>query len=763
MKTTLAFYLISALLISPVLGVAQYSPGLPSAFGIDGDVLSGESQNISGNTSSGSFDWFHKPGGTNSNSGFGVVDTSGASYYGSLISQGANLPFTAAMAYARYSAVNGYLLLDTRYSRDNFAMSMSKTNNDMTTFTNGSKNGDNPSIWSTTPSGGSVADKDDIIDTYIHMRRDGTTINNTNPSHLILAMGVSTMGNTGNRYVDFELFRSRIAYDSITGVFSNSGPGATGGHSAWTFNANGSVASMGDMTVSFAYGTAGVIDISVYIWVANSDFSTTNPSTFKFVSGEYYGTSYGYAKIAPLSAGAFNAWGSTSTANTPAAPWGTNSKGLGSAPANYYSTSYAPYDFGEIGVDLTSLGIDPALTAGMNACSPPFTRVITKTRSSSSFTAALQDFTAPQPFLDAPQPSSQIAPPAALKCNVSTTVLSPAAPVSGASYQWSTTNGNILTDPNSQNITVNKSGTYYLTSSIVQGCPTTTDSTTVQSDYYKPIASATTSGTLILGDPTSFVTLVGGDVIKSNYLTPFGYSTGLNWNWSGPSGYASVLQSPVTTLTGTYTLVLTEQRNGCSDTAVTAISYGSRLLPIRFTAFSAVSQGNDKVKIGWTIEDTENGQLSLMRSFNGKNFVNIAQYNTLASSSFSQSFTDDISSRTGNTVFYKLRKTNVDGGTSFSSVLMVSAGNGTQSGDFSAAPNPATDYTVLKINSTIHAPATIQVVDMNGRIILLKTAVLEAGNNQVMFEGLDVLKPGMYLVRLHFNDSTLTEKLMKIK
>jgi hypothetical protein len=109
MKTTLAFYLISALLISPVLGVAQYSPGLPAAFGIDGDVRSGVSQNISGTTSSGSFDWFLNPGGTNTNTGFGVVDTTGASYYAAQISQGANLPFTAAMAYARYSAVNGYL------------------------------------------------------------------------------------------------------------------------------------------------------------------------------------------------------------------------------------------------------------------------------------------------------------------------------------------------------------------------------------------------------------------------------------------------------------------------------------------------------------------------------------------------------------------------------------------------------------------------------------------------------------------------------
>ena len=89
-----------------------------------------------------------------------------------------------------------------------------------------------------------------FIDSYIHLRRDGTIINNTNPSALILTLGVSTMGNTGNRYVDFEIFHNRIAYNTTTGAFSNSGPSSTGGHTPWTFSATGNVNSVGDMTVS---------------------------------------------------------------------------------------------------------------------------------------------------------------------------------------------------------------------------------------------------------------------------------------------------------------------------------------------------------------------------------------------------------------------------------------------------------------------------------------------------------------------------------
>ncbi|MCY7310439.1 MAG: hypothetical protein LH619_06645, partial [Chitinophagaceae bacterium] len=98
------------------------------------------------------------------------------------------------------------------------------------------------------------------------MRRDGTTINNTNPSHLILSVGISTLGNTGDRFSDFELYRSRIAYNQSTGVFSNSGPAATGGHSEWEFNPNGSIREIGDLTLTFAFNTGGVQEIAIYKW-----------------------------------------------------------------------------------------------------------------------------------------------------------------------------------------------------------------------------------------------------------------------------------------------------------------------------------------------------------------------------------------------------------------------------------------------------------------------------------------------------------------
>jgi len=752
--------LICTLSISfaPFMSFSQYNPGLPAAFGIDGDVVSGQSLNISGSLPLGSFDWFRSAG-SGTNIGIGVIDTSGAALYRAQIAAGNNVTFSRGMSFPRYSTQNGYLLLDSRYNRDNFALSNSGGNNDLTTYTNGSKNADNPSGWSTTPSGSTVADKVDIIDTYIHMRRDGTVINNTNPSHLILAMGVSTLGNTGNRYVDFELFRSRIAYDKTTGLFSNSGPSATGGHSEWRFNANGTISAMGDLAVAFSYSTSGVSDISVYIWTSIITYSSISPSTFKFVAGEFYGAAYGYAKISPLAASPILAWGSASTAITISTPWGTNSKSIGNSPNNYYSANYDAYNFGETAVDLTSLGIDPALSVGMDACSPPFTRVMTKSRSSAAFTSALQDFTEPQVFLDAPQISSQIATPTALKCNLTSTILSPATTISGAYYQWSTNTGNIVSDPNAADITVNKAGTYYLTSSIVVGCSAQTDSVIVNADYYKPIASAFTTGILIAGDTSTTANLVGGDVAQSNYNTPYGGSIGLGWNWTGPNGYTANIQSPSIKDTGTYTLVLTEQRNGCSDTAQTQVTY-SNLLSSEFSAFSAVKKDNQEVLLKWNVANNTPGQLQLMRSYNGIDFTVVGQFTTMTAGS-KQNYTDIVNDRPGKYVYYKLKKINTNSNVQYSKTIVVLFNDAITINDISTAPNPAINYTVLNIKSKVRTPSTIQLVDLSGRLLQQKIVILEIGSNHVLFNGLEKLQAGIYMLLLSDNNSMIVEKFLK--
>ncbi len=761
--TLVLFVLLFTALTLPLTNFAQFNPGLPAAFGIDGDAISGQSQNISGNSPQGSFDWFKKNA-AGVNAGIGVIDTTGTLPFAAQIAAGQNVSFSRGMAFNRYSAQNGYLLLDARYARDRFGLAGSGGQNDLTTYTSGAKNGDNPTSWTTTPGGATVGDKGDIIDTYIHMRRNGTVINNTNPSALILAMGVSTIGNTGNRYVDFELFRTRVNYNPTSGIFSNSGPATTGGHSAWQFNPNGTIKEIGDMSVSFSYSTAGVEEISVYIWVSQINYNTVSPAKFNFVPYNFHGSTYGYAKITALTPVGFQSWGSASTANTNAPSWGTTSKTSGNASNNYVSVNYAAYDFGEVAIDLTSLGIDPALSVGMDPCTPPFTRVMAKTRSSSTFESALQDFTGPYEFLDAPQAPAQIATPGVLTCNVTTTTLSPAMTVSGAVYQWSTTTGNIVSDPNATSITVDKPGKYFLTGAIVAGCPTNTDSTTVLSDYYKPVASASVTGVLDPSNILSYVTLMGGNAAASNYSTPFGNSAGLTWKWTGPNGFTSNVKNASTSIVGGYTLELTETRNGCKDYAVTNI-VAAALLPLKYLSFDAVVN-NKTVGLKWaTAQEINHSHFELERSFDNISYtaIGIVLDGTVSGAGKKDyAYQDNAPElQQATMVYYRLKQFDIDGKISYSKVIAVRLQPATDI-TMQVSPNPFVEDLYVRFTATEKGTAVIRVVNASGQIVISHQTLINKGYNNIQLQGLNKLNSGLYIAQLVMNGNiTASQKIIK--
>ncbi len=749
----------------PSICIAQYAPAVTAGFGIDGDVRSGQSQNITPSSTPNSFDWF-KGNGNAAGVGVGVIDTTGSSVYKTRLQASQNFKFNQGMAFPRYSVQNGYLLLDARYGRDNIGIptGIRTGGGDSTSFIGGSKNGDNPSTWTAAPNGSELDVKYDIVDSYIHMRRNGTTINNTNPSALMLTMGVSTLGNTGNRYVDFELFHSRIAYNNSTGLFSNSGPATTGGRTQWTFNTNGSVNTIGDMTVSFSYGTAGVSEVGIYIWVSANTYATANPTRFSFIPNEYYGSTYGYAKIGVVAPFQFNAWASANTGNTQGPAWGTSSNGQGIGSISY-SNLYAAYDFGEIALDLTSLGVDPALsTSGFDACIPPFTRVITKSRSSSTFTSALQDFSGPYEFLDAPVASPSITKPSVLKCNAPTTTLSAAAPVSGASYRWATTEGNIVSS-NGSNAVIDRAGKYYLTSAIVSGCPTRTDSTMVQEDKSQPVASGTVVGALIANNPLSTALLVGGDVTLSNVVTAFGGSTGLDWNWKGPGTFTGSTKDAVIRQEGNYTLILTEQRNGCSDTAVVPVAALAGPLPVKYLSLNAVPVENTAVAVTWvTSEEINNNRFEVERSFDVNSFKTIAIVldGFAAGSQKSYSYTDkSIELQNKNVIYYRLKQFDNDGRFTYSKIMTVRLKTDVAA-VMEVSPNPFIETINIRYNTSLKGLAMLSIIDASGKTVMVNRTTTTIGTNNVSINGLSRLNAGLYIARLTVDGVLIaTEKIIR--
>lgn len=699
------FYFVALLLAMHFQTFSQLNNGgLNASFGVDADTKAGYLKYgpVTGTVSSD--DWFS----SSTASGSNVIDTSNASDYRSLLQAGKNIRFTKRMSVPYYSTVNGTLWLDALYSRDYI-----ETGNalDSTTFTGGRKNGDDPFTWAGITS--SIPEKTDLVDGFAHMRRNGSNATDS----LWIFTGTSTKGVAGSRYFDIELYKNRITYNSSTGAFSTGGPDA--GHVQWVFDASGNITQTGDLIVAVSY-TAGVPTVEVRIWVSKTTYDTVSPLLFNFGSSFDGGTSsFGYATI--ISKTGTTAFGSgiANISATPAAdttyatPWGTH----GISGSVQWASQYRSLQFIEIGLNLTRMGLDPELyQINSGICHPAFSSLFFKSRSSHSFTSNLQDFMGPFDFLHT-SPDYSITYPT-LSCSNTTGTIS-IQNNSGSFLTFSTSDGNI-TSSSTNSIQVNKPGSYTIQAAIAPGCPVRrTDVVTVALDTFPPVASFYGAA-----DYDQFI-LHGGDTALSNYNTPFGGSQGLLWNWSGPNGFTDSVQNPrVDNTSGNYRLILTEKRNGCSDTISNQISFAVLSVGTSLKAEPV----NNSVLLRWNMIDKSNVvAFDIERSSNGSAFEKVGSATAAPANTHSMySFTDN-NVPPGNIV-YRLKIMAAGRPSSYSNLATVnkSAGQSCVLAGTSLSANPR-----LIVNTTETIKTKVMVCNSAGQTVYAKQVVLPAGQNNI--------------------------------
>ena len=357
----------------------QLSSGVPANFGVEADLYADTIEydfDVLGG-GHGTDDWFDIREGAGFE-GIGVIDTSGWAAFRALILPGgaaANRTFVRRMAYPYASVVNGYLLLDAVYARDNHSRS---SNLDSTMFRERDKNIDNPLTWDLGV--GNIPNKNDIIDAYAHIRRDGDQPTDS----LWLLTAMSTNVSNGDAHNDMEVFRTLDTLASGSDMFN----GPDSGHTAW--KVVGGVVEPGDIIFSIDFENGGVNPIpSIRIWIMDGDqaaISAANPA-IQF-SGVYSGGGedagdFGYAELVVPAGAAFaraNGLATDPVDSTLAAPWG-HLEGPGADFHDYV----LELQLVETGLNLSALGLDPG--ANGDPCENLFGYVMFKTRSSQSCTS----------------------------------------------------------------------------------------------------------------------------------------------------------------------------------------------------------------------------------------------------------------------------------------------------------------------------------------------------------------------------------------
>ncbi|WP_166435238.1 Ig-like domain-containing protein [Christiangramia sabulilitoris] len=482
--------------------------GDPSNFSIRGNVYSGVPS-----SSPTADDWFQGP------TANGIIDESNTAAYQAINSPTIkNQAFRVGSKYPQYEEVGGYILYDAVYGRDHVDLSNQGYGRDRTAFTGSSgKNGDNPNLTWATSQNENVPDKSDIVDAYAHLRRAGLTIG----QNMWLNMGVSTLSNSGDHFLDFELYAQPIETNGTNNGFVNAGENNTGGHTPWVFDASGNVTRSGDMIAGFSFNGSTVSNVILRIWTKRTTWQNVTPANFNWgpnFDGSGTNSEYGYAEIIIPSGSVFST-GNSSQVTGP--PWGTFYSN-----SNPYTTNYDPGYFAEVGLNLSKLGIDPSLSTG-NACDAPFTKLLVKSRSSSSFTSNLKDFAGPYDFLGASYTDTRIKrdDPGYIICGNTTLGLSPLVPDPAAYYRWTTVDGEFSNGQKTfigMNAVATKPGTYRLSGAPLEGCTETFNETVV---YAQPCANFDEAEVVENRGPV-VIDVVANDTDLDNNIVPGSVSVG---------------------------------------------------------------------------------------------------------------------------------------------------------------------------------------------------------------------------------------------
>ncbi|WPO77238.1 T9SS type A sorting domain-containing protein [Flavobacterium sp. KACC 22761] len=532
-------------------------------FGIDADVYANKEQFLVPPTVSGIYDdWFFSSSFANG-TGENVIDQTNAAGLKTSIQANNNFTFEKRMSKPKNTMVGNFLWIDAVYGRDG---NSTQSNSDSNTFSgNSNKNGDNPTTWAL--GSGSIPQKDDIVDVYGYLRRDlSPAALAINPNGVLWGYGgASKISSDGNSHFDFEFFRTEVSYNGSALV----GTGSQAGHTAWTFDATGKILVPGDVLVAIDFENGGTKPLgSVRVWMSSADIASFNskadrPFDLTGVFDQGNGAPpYGYAEIKAKGGGILtNVFAVVNvTAPTLGPPWGT----LEGSQANFQD-NYKALQFTEFGLNLTALGLD-SRNINQSPCSNLLGSLIVKTRSSSSFTAELKDFSGPYLFGNITDVAVVGNVSNTLTCTNSTATLTATPTPANAIIKWYGPSPDGIADGpfisgNAPVVSVKGIYTVYAYTNL-EGC-FAKKTVTVLENKEPPNVNA--------GDDKALTCLITSIKLSGSSSTP-----NATYLWSTLDGN---IVSGGTTLTptidkaGTYTLTVTDPINGCKkadDVVVTS-------------------------------------------------------------------------------------------------------------------------------------------------------------------------------------------------
>ena len=180
-------------------------------------------------------------------------------------------------------------------------------------------------------------------------------------------------------------------------------------------------------------------------------------------------------------------------------------------------------------------------------------------------------------------------------------------------------------------------------------------------------------------------------------------------------------------------------------------------LPLNLISFTAFPQNNE-VRLQWkTAQEINTAYFDVEKSRDGKGFTAFKQVSAAGNSSNVITYNQTDDQPLAGKSWYRLKMVDRDGEYAYSNAVAV---NTVIQKNISVNPNPVHNMLNLYVQSTSAANASIQVLDMNGKLLLQKKTVVATGANRITFDVSRFAK-GIYLIKLQ-QDNTI-KKLKWVK
>ena len=182
------------------------------------------------------------------------------------------------------------------------------------------------------------------------------------------------------------------------------------------------------------------------------------------------------------------------------------------------------------------------------------------------------------------------------------------------------------------------------------------------------------------------------------------------------------------------------------------------LLAKNLLSFNASLDNKKAVDLVWQVISSSQLALSQVeRSCDGKRWDKIATVNAYDNGNGNTYKQIDHTPLNGLS-YYRVKLVFKDGVEQYTDVKNVYIKSGANSLHISL--NPAEQYTILELNSSISSKCMIDLNDNTGRLVMRKSTTLEEGNNALRIDGLNQFAPGIYYITVRSAMLNTVEKLV---